>query len=378
MLNQFEQQARNADGQTNKFSSSMITGGAALEEQFQRLLTQGWTVKNWIPDAAWLIEFFGPPGTYKSFIALDIALSLSTGRDWHGHPVRQKRVVYIPAEGRTGTLKRVKAWLRYHELSADELSLFTILPRPCLLDVPNELSSLILALKDLSDPPVGFIVIDTLARSMSGDENSTSDMGALVSACAYLSEETGHAQIALVHHSGKDEARGPRGALALTGATDVLISVSKPFDRTAIIRCERQKDDEPPADMSFNMAIQGTGHRNDIGEELSSLVPVHDPFTSASKARRPQFSGANRISLNALDVALRDHGQPPSSELMSRIPEDGRPDLVVHEDEWRRIAYDLGISDGLMEAKKKAFARSRSALMDAEVVGCFGGFYWKR
>ncbi|MHB8092770.1 MAG: AAA family ATPase [Syntrophales bacterium] len=361
--------------QINRFSAAMITGGTALDEQFQRLLSQGWTVKKWIPDSAWLIEFFGPPGTYKSFIALDIALSIATGRDWHGHPVTQKRVVYIAAEGQSGILKREKAWLAYHGLTSDELGLFTILPLPCLIDVAGELAALTESIKELSGPPVGFIVIDTLARSMSGDENSTSDMGAVVNACAKLSEETDRAQIALVHHTGKDETRGPRGALALTGATDVLVCVTRPYDRTAIIHCERQKDDEPPADMAFNMAIQSTSYTNDDGEELSSLVPVYDPFTVSAKKTR--LAGANRIGSEALDAALRDHGQPPGDDLMKHIPEDDHPSVVAHEDDWRQAAYNMGISGGTPEAKKKAFARARTALMDMEAVLCFDDFYWK-
>lgn len=377
MLNDFEQQARTADGQVNKFTAAMITGGAALDNQFRRLLSQGWTVKSWIPDAAWLVEFFGPPGTYKSFIALDIALSIATGRDWHGHAVKQKRVVYIPAEGQSGLLKRTFAWLAYHDLTPDALELFTILPRPCLLDVPDELTALIEAIRCLPDPAPGFIVIDTLARSMTGDENSTSDMGNVVNACSRLSEETGNAQIALVHHTGKDETRGPRGAIALTGATDILIGVTKTFDRTAVIRCERQKDDEPPANMAFNMAIQRTGYQNDNGDELSSLVPVYDPFSSTAKAPKPQLTGANRIASNALDAAMRDHGQTPSDELLKQVPDGERPDMVVLEEDWRKVAYDLGISEGEMPAKKMAFKRARNNLMDNGNVKCWGGFYWK-
>ncbi len=376
-LNDFEQQARTADGQVNRFKAAMVTGGPALGEQFQRLLSQGWTVKDWIPDQAWLIEFFGPPGTYKSFIALDVALSIATGQAWHGHAVKQKRVVYIPAEGQSGILKRAFAWIAYNDLTPDALELFTILPRPCLLDTPGELTALIEALVCLPDPAPGFIVIDTLARSMTGDENSTSDMGNVVNACSRLSEETNHAQIALVHHTGKDEARGPRGAIALTGATDVLIGVSKPYDRAAIIRCERQKDDEPPADMAFNMAIQNTGHQNKDGDALSSLVPVYDPFSSTAKAHRPRLTGANRIASNALDAAMKDHGQPPSNELLSQIRAEDHPDMVVQEEDWRKVAYDLGISDGEMPAKKMAFKRARNNLMDKNAVACWGGFYWK-
>jgi hypothetical protein len=130
--------------------------------------------------------------------------------------------------------------------------------------------------------------------------------------------------------------------------------------------------------MCFNMAIQGTGHLNEDGDELSSLVPVYDPFTLAAKAKKPQLKGANRIAYNALDAAIRDHGQTPSGELMDHIPEDNRPEIVAHEDDWRQAAYNLGISDGKPDAKKKAFGRARIALMDLDAVACFGGFYWKR
>jgi hypothetical protein len=64
--------------------------------------------------------------------------------------------------------------------------------------------------------------------------------------------------------------------------------------------------------------------------------------------------------------------------LKENIPENDYPDMVVHEDDWRQAAYNLGISDGKPEAKKKAFGRARTALMDLDAVACFGGFYWKR
>jgi len=370
--------AKGSDGQTvNRFTAAMITGGAAMDEQFQRMLSQGWTVKGWIPESAWLSEFFGPPGSYKSFITLDVALAIATGLDWHGHPVKRLRVVYVPAEGQSGTLKRVKAWMVYHKVSLDELELFTILPRPCLIDEPGELEALIEALKELPGPPVGFIVIDTLARSMKGDENSTSDMGTVVNACARLSEETGHSQIALVHHTGKDEGRGPRGAIALTGATDVLISVRRPADRAAEIHCERQKDDEPPPDMSFDLVVQWTGHLNSEGDELSSLVPVYNSEAVKAKSNRPQFKGATRIAHNALDTALRNSGKPPNDAVTEHLRDEAPPDLVVLEDDWRQAAYALGISTGEPSAKKMAFKRARTALMDTEAVACFDGFYWK-
>ena len=373
-----------ADCAPNKFMSAMITGGDAIDEKFMLLLSQSWRVKGWIPESAKLIEFYGPPGTYKSFLVLDVALCIATGRDWHGHPVKKCRVVYVAAEGQAGILKRVRAWQEFHHVSSDELALFTILPRPCLIDLSRELDALIGAFNELPGPQVEFIVIDTLARSMTGDENSTSDMGNVVNACGQLTESTGSAQIALVHHTGKDENRGPRGAIALTGATDVLFEVSKPADRTAALQCHRQKDDEPQPDLFFDLLTQGTGYYNLDGDELASLVPDYNAEKSKHVKKDEKLrglKGANKIAFDAFRMALQDSGECPSESVMNIIT---RKDVampftqVVHEDVWRKAAYDQGISgvETTPQAKKKAFDRARHALLYKEIVRCFEGFYW--
>src|SRR4051812_37793236 len=65
-----------------------------------------------LPPPEWLIEgviessalgvLYGPPGCGKSFAALDWALSVATGKAWHGREVRQGAVVYVAGEGTTG------------------------------------------------------------------------------------------------------------------------------------------------------------------------------------------------------------------------------------------------------------------------------------
>jgi AAA domain len=61
------------------------------------------------PAVDWLIEdylerdtvtqLFGDPGSGKSFIALDMALSIATGQEWHGHATKSGPVFYIAGEG---------------------------------------------------------------------------------------------------------------------------------------------------------------------------------------------------------------------------------------------------------------------------------------
>mgnify|MGYP001228609381 CR=1 FL=1 len=75
-----------------------------------------------LPDPAWLVRdligletlavLFGMPGVGKSFVALDIALSVASGRPWQDHEVQQGPVLYVVAEGGHGTRRRVRSPIR--------------------------------------------------------------------------------------------------------------------------------------------------------------------------------------------------------------------------------------------------------------------------
>src|SRR6266849_2165500 len=62
-----------------------------------------------LPSMDWLIDgllpaksfacLYGPPGSYKSFLALDIGLSIANGRPFVGLSTQQGDVAYIAGEG---------------------------------------------------------------------------------------------------------------------------------------------------------------------------------------------------------------------------------------------------------------------------------------
>ena len=69
------------------------------------------------------------------------------------------------------------------------------------------------------------MVVDTLARAMTGNENAPEDMGSFVAACGRIREACeGH--VLVVHHCGKDAAKGARGHSSLRAATDVELEVT--------------------------------------------------------------------------------------------------------------------------------------------------------
>jgi hypothetical protein len=185
-----------------------------------------------IPDthivAGGLSVVFGPPGTYKSFYMLDVALrAAQTGP-----------VVYVAPEGSSGFAVRKNAWKQHHGLSAGELEF--ICDEVNLLD-PNDVQKFALTYKALETIPL--IVFDTYARCLiGGDENSAKDAGLAIRSCAYLQRRF-NAAVSLVHHTNSTESR-ERGSTALRGAADAMIEMSA-ADGSVRVDCSKMKDHAP-------------------------------------------------------------------------------------------------------------------------------------
>jgi len=85
-----------------------------------------WLVNGLIPKQA-LAMVYGEPGGGKTFTALDIALTVAHGAQWHGHEVAQGQVFYVAGEGVGGFRKRIGAWHQHHEF--EEEAPFYLIPR---------------------------------------------------------------------------------------------------------------------------------------------------------------------------------------------------------------------------------------------------------
>lgn len=376
MLNDFEEQIKELT--PNRFRDRRIIGGQALEDATQLSARQAYRIKGLLPESAWLSLLYGPPGGGKTFAALDMGLHIAVGRSFHGRPVKRGKVLYVAAEGQAGILRRLRGWRQHYGLPVSALENFSVLPMPVQLD-SDELSILLSAIGDLPGETPEVIVIDTLARSMTGDENSTRDMNAIVRALDKIRDETG-AQVIIVHHTGKDETRGARGAIALTGATDVMFKVTRRSDGVIIICCERQKDEELPPQMAFNTVVVDTGLTNSDGEELTTLVLELDADADADLGEGKKaiggLRGASKTAMDALETALKEHGEPPRDEVADKMDIYLPGDRVVHVETWREVAYKMGISS-TEKGNRQAFWSARNKLVEAGKVGAWDGFYWQ-
>lgn len=257
------------------FKSKMIMARDLLHEPLQ----VKWLVKNWIPVES-IGMFHGPSACGKTNMALDLLLSVSCGQsDWHGFKIREPRkVVYLCGEGLTGVKKRIRAWLTYKEVA--DPGDFAIFPLPLDLDSPQGELEIRENIDSLPWRP-DIIVIDTVNRYMSGDENSAQDTRIFLNAVDRI--RTAYSCTGLyIHHTGNDENaqnRG-RGSSAWRGALDFEVSIHVDQESGCrVVQQVKMKDSELGEPMfGFIKGVEIPGELDEDGDIITgSVFDVCDP-----------------------------------------------------------------------------------------------------
>jgi len=278
---------------------------ALINKELQDLPPPSFLVAPYLTNNSFAV-LFGQPASYKSFLALDWSLSISHGVDWGGRTVEQGWVVYIALEGQVGFQQRCMAWHRDNNLDFGDSQFASIVVPVSMADQMSEqsdIAELIVAIQeDLGGINPKLIVIDTLARSFKGDENSAVDMNIFVRNVDTLRHEFDCTVLA-VHHSGKDSDRGMRGSSVLRGAVDTELEIKRKSDTMNVcLHTKKQKDTEE-AEPFWMEAREVNWLENKFGIERSSLVldPSDEP-----KKPEPKLSNDQKIALDILDTMLQN------------------------------------------------------------------------
>ena len=288
-----------------------------------------------LPERAFCM-MYGAPGTGKSFLAIDMALSVAHGTEWQGFDTKQGSVLYIAGEGVGGFGKRWKAWSK-HKGITDKAPLF-VLPLAVNFMDEGEIVRLLHTIDSL-DQTFAMVVVDTVHRSMHGaEENSAAEMAKFIDACDTIQRHTGGTMLA-VHHAGKSTAQGARGSNSLLGAVNTSLMVGK-VDTQVQLNVEKQKDAEPIEDgLAFNMLTVPVSI-----SETSVVLERSDekPKKRQEKAWRP--SGNSKRALQIFQNMCVDKGAPRiaykawTDKMTSDMPDTpdsskktGRDKLIEHE-----------------------------------------------
>ena len=303
---------------------------AALREAHAAIT---WVVKHVIPGNS-VGMLFGGSGTFKSFIALDLALHVAHGLPWMGRLTRAGQVLYVAAEGGTGLWGRIDAWHRSRNLGWADAPLFVV---PQAVDLTVDAWRVVDAAQAIGAQPA-LVVVDTLSQTYAGEENSANEMAAYLREIGLRFRALWGCAVLLIHHSGHEATERPRGSSAIKGNLDFLLGAFRDEkEMIATLQSKKQKDGELFADAHFQLTKVGLGLDAD-GDAVNSLVARHLGTAEEVQRARDEEAGAGRGGRNHAFLRLLDD--------------------CTEERSLRRAFYELlGGLDG--DAKKKAYYRAR-------------------
>lgn len=262
-------------------------------DEFLQGKSPSWLVHGVIPDAD-LVVIFGESGSGKSFFVLDLIASIGRGEPWRGLRVTQGRVAYVAAEGAGGFRKRIKAYLRQHDIAG--IDLFVLADAPNFME-RSHIADVIAGLNAVG--PVKVVVVDTLAQVMpGGNENSGEDLGKVVGHCKAIRSATG-AVVVLIHHSGKNAGKGARGWSGLRAAADAEIEIVR-IDNDRVATVTKMKDGEDGQEFGFRLLQVPVG-QDDEGEVVTSCV-VEPSGLDRVDIRKPKKQPRGKHERNVMQV----------------------------------------------------------------------------
>ena len=345
-----------------------------------------WLIDSVLPKRAFC-ALYGPPGSYKSFVALDIAEAVATGRPWMGREVQAAgAVLYIAGEGFGGIGARIKA-CKMHNRTQAGAEIYVIRAAINMRSSAEDFDLLVASIKDLmekSGVQFELVQIDTLARAFGGgNENNSEDMGAFIHNAGRIQRMLGCAMMVL-HHSGKDATKGLRGHSSLLGAVDTQLELMKvdatpnpssPIAGSGILTISKQKDGQDGLKIGFEMVkVEIKGSALGIADAQISLAVrasdealKHEMQSQAvSRDTKPRKLQENQqTALDAVHAAIKKNGH------MTNVGEQRHKTVMLSEwrDEFVRLKGDSSsIATDWLRGKKAMFAKELVGYYKTEVA----------
>ena len=317
-----------------------------------------WLVKHWVQAGA-LIMVHGPSGGGKTFVVLDWCLRMAAGMDhWCSNKVRPGSVVYLAGEGHHGLRGRVGAWQHHHQ--AGRLSMW--LSRDGWdLNTPTGYAKVVEQVRMLPKMPA-IIVVDTLHRFLSGDENSAQDTKTMLDACGALMREFSCA-VLLVHHTGVSEEaqHRARGSSAWRGALDIEVSIvpSKNGSPMEIIQ-RKSKDAELAKTVYVRLEqVQIPGWKDEDDQPVTSAVISQEDAPVSEKKLGGKIDSHRKTFENAWWSS--------GCEERNGLPYLSRSAMV----DYLVQKMDVGEASAKQYIKPSATGRPIADLLVAEIIEAF-------
>lgn len=302
---------------------------------------------------AWI----APPGGMKSALMAEMAMCVALGREWHGHknPMGPAGVLYFALERADLVKRRLMAHAQIMEIPKEDFLRLDIAVCSKMIDLtdPKSVADVVETAKTMaffSSEGCGpqLLIFDTFAKLLAaggGDEQQARDQGKVFANIQRIKDALQQPHVALVGHTGKDEARGPRGSNASIGDADTMVQISGDTVKTATVT---KANDRPEGILfSFTSATHQFGTDEDGDPITVNIVSADTPEAPKAAERGPRLNKNQQTVFTILHDA-------------------GRSGLTIEE--WNAAAREAGIG-----VKRKAdLVDIRSALKSKGLVSEYG------
>lgn len=272
--------------------------------------------------------FWGAPGSGKTFLSMEMACHVGAGKMWRGRRTRKGIVLYVAAESARSYIEN-----RFSALKQErpELSEAEVLVIPLALDLLHTDKGDVLRVIETSkivaegNGEVVLIVIDTLAVTFGGgNENSPEDMGQYVTNILNIREAT-KACVLVVHHAGKDEAKGMRGHSALLGALDAELTIEgKNGEGDRILRTGKVRDGDGYTDL-FAFTLRRVELGTDADGDAVSTCVVDARDEQGTKDARRSKRGLGTHQRHVIKTLQANGGKMLRPDLITILKSEGMP-----------------------------------------------------
>jgi len=298
--------------------------------------------------------FIGASSVGKSFVAISISASVATGTMFAEKAVQQGAVLYLAGEGMNGITRRFSGWEQHTGIQIPQGSIH-VSHRTISLDASGA-SALLDATEDM-DQDIKLIVVDTLARHMTGEENSNRDMSAFIAAADKIREEHGCA-VLIIHHTGhsSDNSNRARGASAFYASLDFEFLMKGNKKGTGTIEGTKNKEGTIYPKRKFSL----------VPVELNCITNTNgDPVTTA-------VVEWNDFCEDLSDVDKMNEPSKAYLNLKNALNEYGDYNGISVEN-WRGCSYRNSDSTN-KDSQRSEFNRYKNKLVETGVIEVNGDY----
>lgn len=279
-------------------------------KEYRKQGAVSWAIKGILPYNSFGFVF-GVRGSFKSFIALNLASAIIYAHDWCGYTnkVKNGRVLYIVAEGHGGFPSRLAALTQQFGDWPD--GSFHLVTRA--VDFSNDTDAkAILAESGHLENPYNLVIFDTMSR-ISGDIDKNTDAVNKIISNMEIFKTPVTAVMALAHPP-KNNPNTISGKFEQENAADFMFRITREDKAmSAKFYVEKQKDGEDGFELDMKLTkVQTYEAATPDEDDLYSFIVEHDSY---------QYKELNTLGKILLQINIM---QPVGcTELADTLTKDG-------------------------------------------------------